>query len=920
MRGNIDMTALNRHGYSALCLCIALMTLLGSVLSPSSAISPESDDVSGGRAANYILSIVPANTTQTVDPGTANKSATFGFQVINNGDTSLPGLDLELSPWASFSGNWSYNFIPATPFEVNPGDTKTVLLTIYPAAGAEARRYTFQVKGKTGVASNSISINLDIVQKAGVRVIAPAPRACDPGDTIEFTFEIRNTGTGKDRFFAEPVMVAVPEIVPYLKDGNNWTTDIAAGSSAFKVVVVPVPFDWKTTEGTGGLQLSMGVTSNFNSSVSSVNWTVIDVNHIFDISLDVYYIRASILPGEQAEFNITVYNLRNGQDTISLSLDYSFNQTGWTVNLGQAGFNLSPDRSAITKLKVTPPLDALSGNYTIGITARSSSPSGNPVEMRETVKITILPVRKIQVPTPDISAPPLAPGEAERINISFTNTGNSNDTVNITILEAPVNWTATLDISQQITVVAGQARTSELTVRSSSDPADSQAKSYVIRLRLSNSDRSSVWNITVTVPVKPVYNWSFVVQEPSAVNLNLFLSTRHTFILNFLNFGNTPDELALMLSGKSSWGALDYSIFPLPMGENRTARLEVTVPANTPNGTYTMTVTATSRIIPGIMLDRSVTLNIITEDPASKIPRLALTLSKLEYSAGAGESLEIPVNVNCTGSNVSHVNVWVTQSDGKMNVPYEVSALPNFGNMVAGTNGIAVIKVRVPGTLSSQVKYTLTVRLVGDGVSSEATNITLVLRPARGPTYSVGSLGIALGIFLALGGLALGWNEAVLLALITLFLPLYSKIRKDEVLDRYLRGKIHGYIIANPGEHYSSIKAQLKLKNGTLAYHLRVLEREGYIKSARDGVFKRFYPMDAAIPRKKKEFSSIQEIVLENIRGAPGITQNALARKMGVSTQVVNYHVRQLAAAGILHLERVGRETRCYVPGSDENN
>jgi len=914
------MTASNSHGYRALCLGIAMLTLLGCVLSPSSAVSPESDDISGGRAANYILSIVPANVTQTIDTGSSNKSATYGFQVKNNGDTSLPNVDLELSPWAAFSENWSYNIIPSCPFEVNPGETKTVLLIIYPAADAQTRRYTFAVDGKTGVSTNSISIDLDIIQIAGVKVIAPASQAGNPGDTLEFIFEIMNTGNGKDRFFAEPVMVAVPEIIPVLKDGNNWTTDIAAGKSAFKAVVVTLPFDWRTTEGIGGLQLSMTVTSNLNSSARSVNWTIIDVNHIYDISLDVYYIRASILPGDQAEFNITVYNLRNGQDTISLTLDYSFNRTGWTVNLGQSVFNLSPDRSAITKLKVTPPLDALSGNYTIGITARSSGPSGNPVEMRETVKITILPVRKIQVLASDISAPPLAPGEAERINISFTNTGNSNDTVNITVLEAPANWTATLDISQAISVAAGQAKTAELTVRASSDPADSQAKSYVIRLRLSNSDRSSVWNITVTVPVKAIYNWSFAVQEPSAVNLNLFLSTRHTFILNFLNFGNTPDEIALMLSGKSSWGALDYSIFPLPMGEYRTARLEVTVPANTPNGTYSITVTATSRIIPGIMLDRSVTLNIITEDPASKIPRLGLSIPKLEYFASTGETVEIPINVSCTGSNVSHVSVSILPSDGSLKVPFEAVYVPYIGKMAPGTYHSAIIKMKAKGTVTSEVRYSFTVRVGGDGVSGIANNITLVLRPTRGPTYSVGSLGIALGIFLALGGLALGWNEAVLLALITLFLPLYSKIRRDEVLDRYLRGKIHGYIIANPGEHYSSIKAQLKLKNGTLAYHLRVLEREGYIKSARDGVFKRFYPMDAAIPRKRKEFSSIQEIVLENIRGTPGITQNALARKMGVSTQVVNYHVRQLAAAGILRLERVGRETRCYVPGSDQNN
>jgi predicted transcriptional regulator len=91
-----------------------------------------------------------------------------------------------------------------------------------------------------------------------------------------------------------------------------------------------------------------------------------------------------------------------------------------------------------------------------------------------------------------------------------------------------------------------------------------------------------------------------------------------------------------------------------------------------------------------------------------------------------------------------------------------------------------------------------------------------------------------------------------------------------------------------------------------------VLEREGFVKTARDGMFKRFYPEKASIPRRKSEFSAIQEIVLENVSSSPGITQNELARKMGVSSQVVNYHVRNLVNAGVLRLEREGRVTRCF--------
>jgi predicted transcriptional regulator len=232
----------------------------------------------------------------------------------------------------------------------------------------------------------------------------------------------------------------------------------------------------------------------------------------------------------------------------------------------------------------------------------------------------------------------------------------------------------------------------------------------------------------------------------------------------------------------------------------------------------------------------------------------------------------------------------------------------------SGDNRSWILRISAPAT-GKDVEGYISVRAVGDNQTAQWVQIPVRIKAVAHPgaTVSMGAIGLALAVFLALGGIAVGWNEVVMLAVITQLLPLYSKIRREEVLDQYTRGKIHGYIIANPGEHYNSLKAQLKLKNGTLAYHLRVLEREGYVKSARDGPFKRFYPQEAAVPKHRSEFSSIQEIVLENVRASPGITQNDVAVRMGVSSQVVNYHIRNLVRAGRIRLQREGRTTRCYL-------
>lgn len=147
-----------------------------------------------------------------------------------------------------------------------------------------------------------------------------------------------------------------------------------------------------------------------------------------------------------------------------------------------------------------------------------------------------------------------------------------------------------------------------------------------------------------------------------------------------------------------------------------------------------------------------------------------------------------------------------------------------------------------------------------------------------------------------------------------LLIPLYTKLFKENVLDNYLRGKVHGYIIANPGDHYNSIRFTLNLKNGALAYHLKVLEKEGLIVSMRDGIYKRFYPAGVRISKDDgKRITKIQRDITEMIRIKPGVTQKELAEFMRVSNQVVNYHIKILESSRIVTLNRVKKETHCFL-------
>ncbi len=649
---------------------LALVVLLGA-LAP--AISAEtSEGPASPRAANYLLSIVPTNATKWVDASTPQKSATYGFQVKNNGDSSLPYCDLQLAPW-TFGDTWSYNFIPSAPFEVNSQELKTILLVIYPAATAEAKRYTFQLKGKgTGVQTNTISINLDVRQYADVLIKAPASQAANPGETLEFIFEIQNTGNGKDRFFINYVEASVSAIQPYLKDYNNWTQDLATQKSVFKTVVVPLPFDLKTTEGSAGLQLSMSVRSNFNQSKEDVNWTLLQVFHIYDLSMGVSPPSAQLLPGQLAEFSVTVLNLGNGMDNVNLNLTSNFDSSGWTVNLQRSSFLLPAGRSNSTKLKITPPLNALRGsNYKFDIVARSSGPlfPETPVERSETLSITILQVREIEVPqTVFVHPQDIGPGQVARFQFNFTNKGNGEDLVNITVTEKPLGWHATLDFSQNIRMQPYVTQEVSLTVQSSINRNESLRQSYFVKLQIVNAAKTSKINLSFEISVAPVYDWEFFVEEPIKGTVNPYARAVQSFTLSFSNMGNIGDEIQLALSGDyAAWGKLDTSALSLAYGERKTIRLAVEVPTSAELGReYGLKILASSLNLPTLVKDASVSVEVIHLD-VSVVPADSIEINGQvwkDFKAAQGTHLDLTVTLRNDGTDsVRLVNVRFYDND-----------------------------------------------------------------------------------------------------------------------------------------------------------------------------------------------------------------------------------------------------------------
>jgi DNA-binding MarR family transcriptional regulator len=160
-----------------------------------------------------------------------------------------------------------------------------------------------------------------------------------------------------------------------------------------------------------------------------------------------------------------------------------------------------------------------------------------------------------------------------------------------------------------------------------------------------------------------------------------------------------------------------------------------------------------------------------------------------------------------------------------------------------------------------------------------------------------------------------------LLVLLTLLLPMYSRIQKEDVLDQFVRGQIYGFIKTNPGVHYNQILRKVGVKNGTLSYHLGVLEKTELIQSRREGLkYRVFYPTGMNFPKSERfRLTDLQIRIIESIKNQPGMTQKEIARLLDKKPQTINYNMKVLDQAGLVSVLKNGRKTTCYPVESNDS-
>ena len=175
----------------------------------------------------------------------------------------------------------------------------------------------------------------------------------------------------------------------------------------------------------------------------------------------------------------------------------------------------------------------------------------------------------------------------------------------------------------------------------------------------------------------------------------------------------------------------------------------------------------------------------------------------------------------------------------------------------------------------------------------------------------------------ALGSLLIGsvFLESVkVTVLVALVSPMLARIKSNRE-DMLTRGRLLGYLEANPGIHFSALRDALGLANGVTAYHLNFLESSGQIISWRDGKLRRYAISSLTkeeVSKIKNPISGTRLAIMEVLAdtGNLGMSGPDIRKKLQISRQLLSHHLSELRSGGMIEAVSVSRRPNWKVSDS----
>lgn len=271
---------------------------------------------------------------------------------------------------------------------------------------------------------------------------------------------------------------------------------------------------------------------------------------------------------------------------------------------------------------------------------------------------------------------------------------------------------------------------------------------------------------------------------------------------------------------------------------------------------------------------------------------------------------------------------FVISADSQDNlyvVWYQPAIPPKRGSSVNQTlTNIAYLKLDSDGSLTqSRSEFVngpliaVTISTSGNVYAISQQGIVMVTEPAN--SLDPGLIGVAVVAASALGGAVA--TEELRYRLLRSVAPISQNLGRARNVEM-THDVILRTLCRKPGLTVGDLKNLLPNEKPTLL-KLTVLEAKGQVSSVRTGFGRKFYGSGQLTSPSNSDsmiYESIPLRILHEIERNPGVWEARLAHTLGLSQQIVHYHLRKLQNAKMITVEPIGKRKHYRLPSAQRPN
>ncbi|UCC92556.1 MAG: hypothetical protein JSW25_07780 [Thermoplasmata archaeon] len=443
--------------------------------------------------------------------------------------------------------------------------------------------------------------------------VEPEPIHVGTNGTLEFNVD--NTGAGTDHYTIEQ-MTGADWLV---WDNETLTVEPSETGTFMATVVVPEGID----ENRYYFNVTVRSETDDNLSRDMELWVDVLVNGV-EVSIEDDEMTA--FPEETVEFVVSIENTGQGNDTFTIALDGD--AAGWATP-SHTSVTLQEGGTAEVIVSVMVPDVANEEAYDLTLTATSEDGvTSDSVGMSVNVLVdgvTIEADTDLAETWREVILP---------LVFVVTNTGQGDDTFTITLEDGVEDWAVLSDTSIEVAEGASETVLLEVT-----PAADAAAGFYEFTLMatsangVTNDSASSTVHVWVTgVALTP--------DEDSKVG---YREDQLVFDIEMENTGQERDVFALTFADADWAESVIFSSTPVALDPDEVGTLGVTVilPDDIDEGTYTLSVTATSQ--------DTVTTETVELEVKVTVNGVEIALSQESIIITKGKEKEVTLTVTNTG-------------------------------------------------------------------------------------------------------------------------------------------------------------------------------------------------------------------------------------------------------------------------------